>query len=188
MTELTTGEQLALTDEESQPFARVLMGLGWDKEKSAGFIGSGAPDVDLDASAVAFAHGQYADMVFYNNLTTRDGAVVHLGDNQSGRGEGDDETITVDLTKVHPQIDTIVFQVSSYQGHTLEWVRNAYCRLVDEGGTELARVTLTNGVPETGAVLAKLVRDGDHWSLHAIGQGIAVKIPSESVAALLPYV
>ena len=132
MIELTRGQEWVLATEDGQPLTRLRMGVGWDKEKNAGFIGSGAPDVDLDASAVAFAGGQYADMVFYNNLRTRDGSVVHLGDNQSGRGEGDDEVITVDLTAVHPKIDTIVFLVSSYQGHTLEWIRNAYCRLVDD--------------------------------------------------------
>ena len=190
MIELTRGQEWALATEDGHPLTRLQMGVGWDKEKNAGFIGSGAPDVDLDASAVAFAAGQYADMVFYNNLRTRDGSVVHLGDNQSGRGEGDDEVITVDLTAVHPRIDTIVFLVSSYQGHTLEWIRNAYCRLVDDRGeqdVELARVRLTNGVPQTGMAMAKLVREGEGWKLRAIGEGIAVKVPSESVEALRPF-
>ena len=57
------------------------MGVGWDKMPTAGFIGSGAPDVDLDATAVQFAGGQLFDLAFYNNLQTRDGSVVHLGDN-----------------------------------------------------------------------------------------------------------
>ena len=190
MIELTRGQEWVLATEDGTPLSRLQMGVGWDKEKNAGFIGSGAPDVDLDASAVAFAGGQYADMVFYNNLRTRDGAVVHLGDNQSGRGEGDDEVITVDLAAVHPKIDTIVFLVSSYQGHTLEWIRNAYCRLVDDRGeqdVELARVRLTNGVPQTGMAMAKLVREGEGWKLRAIGEGIAVKVPSESVEALRPF-
>ena len=88
MIELTRGQEWVLATEDGQPLTRLQMGVGWDKEKNAGFIGSGAPDVDLDASAVAFAGGQYADMAFYNNLATRDGSVVHLGDNQSGRGRG----------------------------------------------------------------------------------------------------
>jgi tellurium resistance protein TerZ len=188
--ELTRGQEWVLATADGEPLTRLRMGVGWDKEKNAGFIGSGAPEVDLDASAVAFAGGQYADMVFYNNLRTRDGAVVHLGDNQSGRGEGDDEVITVDLAAVHPKIDTIVFLVSSYQGHSLEWIRNAYCRLVDDRGeqdVELARVRLTNGVPQTGMAMAKLVREGEGWKLRAIGEGIAVKVPSESVEALRPF-
>lgn len=108
----------------------------------------------------------------------------HLGDNQTGSGEGDDETIAIDLTKVHGPVDTIFLLVSSYQGHSLEWIAGAYCRLVDEQGTEIARVTLTLGVPETGALLAKLVRSGDGWTLHAIAEGIAVKLPTESPAKL----
>ena len=109
---------------------------------------------------------------------------MHEGDNKSGRGEGDDEQITVDLTKVHRQIDTIVFLVSSYQGHTLEWINNAYCRLVDDRDVELARFTLSLGVPETGLAMATISRDGNGWKLRAIGEGIKVKVPTESVAVL----
>jgi stress response protein SCP2 len=115
------------------------------------------------------------------------GSVVHLGDNTSGVGEGDDEVVTVDLGKVYEKVDTIVLFVSSYQGHTLEWIANAYCRLVVDDEVELARFRLTGGVPETGVVMAKLFRNGDQWRLRAIGEGIAVKVPSESVEALRPY-
>jgi len=185
--ELTRGQELALTSDDGAPLTRVQLGVGWDKVPTAGFIGSGAPDIDLDASAVQFADGQLFDLAFYNHLETRDGSVVHLGDNTTGRGEGDDEVLTVDLGKVYGKVDTIVLFVSSYQGHTLEWIANAYCRLVDEQDVELARLRLTGGVPETGLVLAKLFRDGDGWRLRAIGEGIAVKVPTESVEALRPY-
>ena len=190
MIELTRGQEMALETADGQPLTRVQMGLGWDKEPGAGFIGSGRADVDLDATAVQFAGTQLFDIAFYNHLETRDGSVVHLGDNLSGRGEGDDERLTVDLGKVYPRVDSILFLVSSYQGHTLEWIRNAYCRLVDDRGeqdVELARVRLTNGVPQTGMAMAKLVREGEGWKLRAIGEGIAVKVPSESVEALRPF-
>jgi len=186
--ELTKGQELALTTEDEAPLTRVLLGVGWDKAPTAGFIGTGAPEIDLDATAVQFAGGQLFDIAFYNSLRTRDGSVVHLGDNTTGRGEGDDEVLTVDLTKVYGKVDTIVLFVSSYQGHTLEWIANAYCRLVDENDVELARFRLTGGVPETGLVLAKIFRDGAQWRLRAIGEGIAVKVPTESVEALRPYV
>jgi len=182
--ELSKGQELVLADEAGQPLGRLRMGLGWDKERTAGFIGTGAPEVDLDASAVAFADGQLADLAFYNNLQTRDGSVVHLGDNLTGRGEGDDEVITVDLSRVHPKIDTVFFMVSSYHGHTFEWIANAYVRLVDDHDVELARFTLTGGMPQTGMAMAKIFRDGEQWKLRAIGEGIAVKIPTESVEAL----
>lgn len=187
MIELIKGQQLALETEDAQPLTRLQIGLGWDKERTAGFIGTGAPDVDLDASAVLFAGDQLADLAFYNNLETRDRSVVHQGDSHTGRGEGDDEVLTVDLSRVHPKIDTIVLLVTSYQGHTLEWIRNAYCRVVDDNGVELERFTLTGGVPQTGLVMAKIFRDDRQWKLRAVGEGIPVKMPTESVEALRPF-
>lgn len=186
MIELSTGQELALVADDGQPLTRLQVGLGWDKERTAGFIGTGAPEIDLDASAVQFAAGQLFDLAFFNNLETRDGSVVHLGDNLTGRGEGDDEVITVDLSRVYERVDTIVFTVTSYQGHSLEWINNAYCRVADENGAELARYKLSGGVPETGLAMAKLVRDGEQWKLQAIGAGIAVKVATESVDALRP--
>ena len=187
--ELTAGQELVLTGADDRRLTRLRLGLGWDKERTAGAIGTGAPDVDLDASAVQFTGDQLFDLAFYNNLQTRDGSVLHLGDNQTGSGEGDDEVVTVDLSRVYDKVDTIVFMVSSYQGHSLEWINRAYVRLVDEvdDDRELARFTLTAGVPQTGMAMAKLFRDGGGWRLRAIGEGIAAKIPTESVAALRPY-
>jgi stress response protein SCP2 len=182
--ELQRGDEMVLAREDGGPLGRLTMGLGWDKKPGAGFIGTGAPDVDLDASAMQYAGEQLFDLAFFNHLGTRDGSVVHLGDNISGRGEGDDEQITIDLAKVFPRVDTMLFLVSSYQGHSLEWVRNAYCRLVDEDDEEIARFTLTEGVPRTGFMLAKMFRDGDAWRLKAIGQGIAVTVPTESLNVL----
>ena len=180
MIDLAKGQELLLADDDGQPLSRLQMGVGWDKERTAGAMGTGAPDIDLDASAVQFTDGKLFDLAFYNNLQTRDGSVVHLGDNLTGRGEGDDEVLTVDLSRVHGPVDTIVLMVSSYQGHTLEWVANAYCRVVDVEGVELARITLTLGVPETGVVMARIARDGDGWRLRAVAEGIAVKLPTES--------
>jgi tellurium resistance protein TerZ len=186
--ELTEGQELALIAADGTPLTKLQMALGWDHSPTAGFIGSGAAPIDLDASAVQFAGGQFFDLAFFNHLATRDGSVVHLGDNTTGKGEGDDEVITVDLSRVYPKVETILFLVSSYQGHSLEFIHNAYCRLVDEGGAELARFTLTLGVRDTGLVMAKLFRDGPHWKLGAIGSGIALKTPTDSLEALLPFV
>ena len=187
MIELTRGQEMALETADGQPLTRLQMGLGWDKEPGAGFIGSGRADVDLDATAVQFAGTQLFDIAFYNHLETRDGSVVHLGDNISGRGEGDDERLTVDLSKVYPRVDSILFLVSSYQGHTLDWIDNAYCRLVDDQDLELARLTLTEGVPRTGLVMARLFRDGEGWRLRALGQGVPVTVPTESIETLTRF-
>ena len=188
MIELTQGQELTLAAEDGSPLTDVQMAVGWDHSPTAGFIGSGAPPIDLDASAVQFAGGQFFDLAFFNNLATRDGSVVHLGDNTTGKGEGDDEVITVDLGRVYPKVHSILFIVSSYQGHSLEFIRNAYCRLVDDNDTEIARFTLTLGVRETGLVMAKLFRDGSVWKLRPIGAGIALKTPTDSIEALLPFV
>ena len=177
MTVLAKGDDLALTA------TRVRMGLGWDHDPGAGAAGFRS-QIDLDATAVQFAGGKLFDLAFYNNLTTRDGSVVHAGDNQSGQGAGDDESIAVDLGKVHGPVDQIVFLVSSYQGHSLQWIRDAYCRLVDEDtGEDIARFTLTLGVPDTGLVMAKLVRSGG-WHLQAVGEPVAITKPTEGLAKL----
>ncbi|MDP3891558.1 TerD family protein [Nocardioides sp.] len=187
MIELTKGQELLLATDDGRPRTRLQLGLGWDKHYTAGAMGTGAPDIDLDATAVQFAGEQLFDLAFYNNLQTRDGSVVHLGDNLTGKGDGDDEVLTVDLGRVHGPVDTIVFLVSSYHGHSLEWIDRAYVRLLDEEQVEFARFRITAGVPETGLVMAKLVRDGEQWRLRAIGEGIAVTVPTESVDKLRPF-
>ncbi len=192
MIELQRGDEMALTRDDGTSLGKLTMGVGWDKKPGAGALsGSNTPDVDLDASAIQYAGDQLFDLAFFNHLETRDGAVVHLGDNISGRGEGDDEQITIDLAEIYPRVDTMLFLVSSYQGHSLEWVRNAYCRLADEQGEEIARFTLTEGVPRTGFMLATMFRDPDNtdgWRLRAIGQGIAVTVPTESLDVLQRFV
>ena len=188
MTELSVGQLLTLATPDGRPLTRVQMAVGWEHSPTAGVLGSGAAPIDLDASAVQFAGGQLFDLAFFNNAATRDGSVVHLGDNTTGKGEGDDETLRVDLRKVYAKVDTILFLVTSYQGHSLEYIRNAYCRLVDDDGVEFARFTLTLEVRETGLVMAKLFREGDGWMLRAIGAGIPLKTPTDSIDSLLPYV
>jgi len=168
---------------------RVRMGIGWDQDAGAGVARTGRPEVDLDATALEFTGGTLFDLAFYNNLRTRDGSVEHLGDNQSGSGEGDDEQVLVDLAKVHGPVDTILFLVSSYQGHSLEWVAGAYCRLVDdETGDELARFTLTLSLKDTGAVMALLRRTSDGWVLQAVGEGVPITVPTQGLAKLTRFV
>jgi tellurium resistance protein TerZ len=187
--ELQRGDEMALAREDGSPLGRLTMGLGWDKKPGAGALsGANTPDVDLDASAIQYAGEQLFDLAFFNHLETRDGSVVHLGDNISGRGEGDDEQITIDLAQVFPRVDTMLFLVSSYHGESLEWVANAYCRLLDEDDEEIARFTLTEGVPRPGFMFVKIFRDGDGWKLRAIGQGIAVSVPTESLEVLQRFV
>lgn len=167
----------------------VRMGLGWDPlQKKRGMFGSREVDIDLDASAVLYSGGNPVDLAFYNSLTSKDGSVQHQGDNRTGAGDGDDETIVIDLTRVGAHIDAIVFIVTSYEGQTFEQVQNAFCRLVDHtNGGELARYTLTGGMPVTGMVMAKVSRAGNGWQMQAIGEGIQAKTPSEAFPQLARF-
>jgi stress response protein SCP2 len=183
MTQLSAGETYDISA------TRVRMGIGWDEDPGAGYARTGRREVDLDATALQFAGDQLFDLAFYNNLSTRDGSVTHQGDNQSGTGEGDDESVLVDLARVHGPVDTILFLVSSYTGQSLSWVANAYCRLVDdETDEELARFTLTFSIEETGAVLALLRRTPSGWALHAVGEGVGISVPTEGLAKLTRFV
>jgi tellurium resistance protein TerZ len=178
--DLTAGQEVTVS-------GSIRMGVGWDKDRTAGAIGTGAPDIDLDATAVQFAGGQLFDLAFYNNLRTRDGSVVHEGDNTTGAGDGDDESLTVDLDRVHGPVDTIVLMVSSYQGHSLTWLDRAYCRVTDASGAELATVRISGGPDATGLVLATLRRTGDAWTLRAVGEGVAITVPTQGLAKLSPW-
>jgi tellurium resistance protein TerZ len=180
VTELAPGQEIALG-------GRITMGVAWDKERTAGAIGTGAPDVDLDATAVQFAGGRLFDLAFYNNLTTRDGSVTHLGDNQTGAGDGDDETLTVDLDRVHGPVDTIVLLVSSYQGHSLTWINRASCRVTADDGHELATIRISGGPDTTGLVMATLKRSDAGWALRAVGEGVAITVPTQGLAKLNPF-
>ncbi|MEO9324141.1 TerD family protein [Nocardioides sp. C4-1] len=185
---LTKGQTVNLVKDGGTKLTMVRMGLGWDAVKKGGFFGSREVDVDLDASAVLFAGTQVADLAFYNNLTTKDGSIQHMGDNRTGEGEGDDEVVAVDLTRVPVHVDTVIFIVTSYQGQTFEQIQNAFCRLVDHQDGELARYTLAGGMPFTGMVMAKLTRDGGTWQFTAIGDGIQAKTPLDALPQLERYV
>ena len=135
---------------------------------------AGSREIDLDASALLFAGGQLADVIFFQHLLSDDSSVRHLGDNLTGGAGGDDEVILVDLGRIPVHVDQIVFTVNSFTGQTFAEVRNAFCRLVDETtGQELARYTLSGGGTHTAQIMAKLHRAGGGWQLKAIGEPAA---------------
>ena len=152
-------------------------------------FGNRDAQIDLDASAVLFADSQPVDIAFYNHLQTGDGSVQHQGDNRTGAGDGDDETVMVDLTRVPAHVTTIFFIVTSYEGQTFEQVDNAFARLVDHTtNTELARYTLAGGMAFTGMVMAKVFREGGNWKLQAIGEGVAARTPNDAVPQLPRFI
>ncbi|TFI43268.1 stress protein [Rhodococcus sp. 1R11] len=190
---LSKGQKVTLRKDGGVALTVIRMGLGWDPvttPKKGGLFGGGgrAANIDLDASAIMLADRNVNDVVYYGQLNAKDGSITHKGDNLTGEGEGDDEVIVVDLTRVPQHVTGIVFTVTSYRGQTFEQVANAFCRLVDNTtNTELARFTLQGGMPFTGLVMAKVYRQGSEWKLQAIGDGIQAKHAGEAVKQLGRY-
>ncbi|WP_378735024.1 TerD family protein [Nocardia brasiliensis] len=182
---LVKGQRVTLRKEGGAALTFVKMGLGWDPVKNRGMFGNRTVDVDLDASVVMFADTNPVDVAYYGQLTSKDGSIRHQGDNLTGEGEGDDEVILVDLTRIPAHVSTLVFIVTSYKGHTFEQVQNAFCRLVDgTNNAELARYTLAGGMPFTALAMAKVFRMGNDWKMQALGEGFPAKHPGEAVPHL----
>ena len=116
---LTKGQKVSLTKRGGGSLSLVRMGLGWDAVKKRGLFGSRSQSIDLDASALLFdAGGNLVDAVWFRQLRSRDGSVQHTGDNLTGAGEGDDESVIVDLARLSPAVTQIVFTVNSFTGRT----------------------------------------------------------------------
>jgi len=168
---LSKGQKVSLTKTGGGTLSQVRMGLGWDAMRKKGLFGSRAQSIDLDASALLFdAAGALVDQVWFQQLVSKDGSVQHTGDNRTGAGDGDDESIRVDLSRVPPSVATLVFTVNSFTGQDFSQIENAFCRLIDESNeSEIARYDLTGTGPHTAQVMAKVARDGQGWSMTALG-------------------
>lgn len=173
---LNKGGRLSL-DKEAPGLKKVLIGLGWDARATDGV------DFDLDASAFMLnASGKVrsdADFIFYNQLKSGCGSVQHTGDNQTGAGEGDDETIMIDLGRVPADVQKIAFTVTIHEAETRKQnfgqVNNAYIRLVNaETNVEVARYDLAEDAStETAMIFGELYRHSGEWRFTAVGQGYA---------------
>lgn len=175
MVSLQKGQTVSLEKSGGGSLTRVAMGLGWDVRKAKGLFGlfgGGGGDIDLDASCLLFdGNRRRVDEVWFRQLSSKDGSIVHSGDNRTGAGDGDDETINVDLSRIPSSVQTLVFTVNSFQGDSFERIANAYCRLVDlTTGREMARYDLTGEGSHTGQVMAKLIRNGPGWDMKALGE------------------
>jgi tellurium resistance protein TerZ len=168
---LSKGQSVSLTKSSGGGLTRVRMGLGWDAVKKRGLFGSRSQSIDLDASCLLFdAGGTLVDQVWFRQLRTADGAVQHTGDNLTGAGEGDDESIIVELGQLPASVQTLVFVVNSFTGQNFSQIENAFCRLVDEtSGEEVARYELTGSGTHNAQIMSKVARDGAGWSMTAIG-------------------
>ncbi|MFJ4822531.1 TerD family protein [Streptomyces bacillaris] len=146
--------------------SRVRMGLGWEPA----FRGK---DIDLDASVIAYGPNRnHLDSCYFGKLTILNGAIKHSGDNLTGEGAGDDETIVVDLGRIPAEATGLVFTVNSFTGQKFNEVAKAYCRLIDDAsGEELVRFDLTGAEPQTGVMMAKLIKQfSGEWEMTAMGE------------------
>ena len=171
---LVKGQKISLEKEAGKSLTSVVMGLGWDVAKPKGFLGKlgGSGSIDLDASCVLLdAAGAIVDTVWFRQLQSKDGSIVHTGDNLTGAGDGDDEQIRVDLSRIPAHVTTLVFVVNSFTGQNFSKIENAYCRLVDQSsGHEIAKYDLSGGGAHTAQLMAKLYRHQGEWKMHALGE------------------
>ncbi len=162
---------------EAPGLNKIIVGLGWDARATDGAA------FDLDASAfLVKLDGKVRsddDFCFYNNKIVADGAVQHAGDNTTGDGDGDDETVNVELSKIPSDLDKVVFAVTIHDAEARKQnfgqVSRAYIRVVNQdGGQELARYDLSEDASiETAMIFGEIYRIGDDWKFKAVGQGFA---------------
>jgi len=173
---LSKGGNVSLS-KEAPGLTAINVGLGWDPRVTDGSA------FDLDASAFLLNDGGKVradtDFIFYNNLKSTDGSVEHLGDNTTGVGEGDDEVVSIDLSKVPADVNKIAFTVTIHEPEARKQnfgqVANAFIRVVNKADNkEIARYDLSEDYStETALIFGEIYRHGAEWKFKAVGQGFA---------------
>lgn len=171
---LVKGQKLNLTKEAGGSLQKLVIGLGWDG-KDANVAGA---EFDLDASCFAVRSVGGSEQVlsdkhfvFWGNLSSTEGAIVHQGDNLTGAGDGDDEQIVIDVTKLPAEVDKIVVAVTIYEGaqrgQTFGNVNNAFMR-AEADGVELSKYELDfEQALATCVVFGELVKRNGDWHFSA---------------------
>ena len=183
---LQKGQKVSLS-KDNAGLAKVIVGLGWDEVKSSSGGGlfsslfkAQPKPIDCDASAIMLKNGKFVDqkdLVYYGNLRHKSGTVNHQGDNLTGEGEGDDEQIIIDLSKVPQEYDKIVIVVNIYQAvqrnQHFGLIENAFIRLVDaRNNKEMCKYNLTDDYSGmTAMIFGEVYRHNGEWKFSAIGQG-----------------
>ena len=173
---LSKGGNVSLS-KEAPGLTSILVGLGWDPRVTDG------AEFDLDASVfICGENGKVRsdeDFIFYRNLVGLGGAVEHLGDNRTGEGEGDDEQVKIDLSKIPADVKKLVFAVTIHEAEkknqNFGQVDNAFMRILNQdGGAELAKYDLTEDYStETAMIGGEIYRHNEEWKMKAIGAGFA---------------
>ena len=172
---LVKGQKIDLT-KGNPSLKKVIIGLGWDTNKY-----SGGYSFDLDASVfLVGSNGKTnhdEDFIFYNNLKSRNEAVIHKGDNRTGEGEGDDEQILLEFSKMPADVDKMAITVTIHEalerGQNFGQVSNAYVRVINEDtNEEVLRYDLGEDFSiETALVVCEIYRNGSEWKFSAVGSG-----------------
>ena len=189
---LQKGQKVNLS-KDNAGLAKVIVGLGWDEAKPSGgggggffatLFGGGAATthqaIDCDASAIMLKNGKFVDrtdLVYFGNLKHKSGTVNHMGDNLTGEGEGDDEQIVIDLSRVPAEYDKIVIVVNIYQAvqrkQHFGMIENAFIRLVDaRNNKEMCKYNLTENYSGMNAMIfGEIYRHNGEWKFNAMGNG-----------------
>ncbi len=177
---LQKGQKVSLS-KDNAGLGKVVIGLGWDEvQQKRGFFAPKPAPIDCDASAILLQNGHVvdkADIVYFGNLKHHTGTVQHMGDNLTGAGDGDDEQIVVDLSRIPQQYDKIVLVVNIYQAvqrnQHFGLIQNAFIRLVDaRNNNEMCKYNLTeNYSGMTAMIFGEVYRHNGEWKFTAIGQG-----------------
>lgn len=188
---LQKGQKVNLS-KDNAGLAKVIVGLGWDEAKPSGGGGGGFfatlfggaatthQAIDCDASAIMLKNGKFldrTDLVYFGNLKHKSGTVNHMGDNLTGEGEGDDEQIVIDLSRVPAEYDKIVIVVNIYQAvqrkQHFGMIENAFIRLVDaRNNKEMCKYNLTeNYSGMTAMIFGEIYRHNGEWKFNAMGNG-----------------
>lgn len=172
---LVKGQKIDLT-KGNPSLKKVIIGLGWDTNRY-----SGGYDFDLDASVfLVGSNGRTnhdEDFIFYNNLKSRNEAVIHTGDNRTGEGAGDDEQIFLEFAKMPVDVDKMAVTVTIHEalqrGQNFGQVSNAYVRVINEDtNEEVLRYDLGEDFSiETAIVVCEIYRSGSDWKFSAVGSG-----------------
>ena len=177
---LQKGQKVSLSKEHAG-LSKMMVGLGWDEAQKAkgGYFAPKPKPIDCDASALLLKNGRLcdkSDIIYFGNLGHKSGAIQHMGDNLTGAGEGDDEQILVDLSRIPAEYDRIVMVVNIYQAvqrkQHFGMIQNAFIRLVDQrNNAEMCKYNLTDDYSGmTALIFGEIYRHNGEWKFNAIGQ------------------
>ena len=186
---LTKGQTIDLNKTAGSALSAIAAAAGWDPVKKKSFFGlGGGGSIDLDASCAVFSGKNLIDTVWFRKKVSDDRAIVHSGDNLTGDGDGDDETINIDLSRISSSATAIVFTINSFQGQTFNEVANAYTRIIDlKTNAELCRFSLSDAGPHTGMIVGVLKKTAEGWTFTAIGERTNGRTIEQMSSQMVPY-